>query len=277
MLGVGISNPPSRSTFPGGSELIVTGTASDRGLPEPITIEDVSVRIDDQPLKSAALWVERIGRGFRTHYSASITVPTQSGAHLVTAVARNDLGDTKEVSQTFWVEKGPMEAKFAGTATVRTSHPADTGSHASPVECQLIFDPDRVKVTLFPPVIPDPPEVNPFPETSVKFRIRMDSEPESGRYEMQAGALSIPVSVEVRVIIDVPGPFGDSDTTSKLELQLRSGEPEPGAYESVRVSAGSPVDQSGNVRLTGWGTFKEGALDGFQGSLVFDGTISPHP
>src|SRR4029077_5214445 len=91
MPNLSISQPTENQVVVPGRPFQVRGQASDRGMPEPISIDSVTVKVDGGPLIDAQLAPIRSTHLTIVTFSATVTV-SGSGTHAVTVTATNEAG-----------------------------------------------------------------------------------------------------------------------------------------------------------------------------------------
>ena len=84
--------PINNATIKLNQPFVVSGSATDRGKPEPIMIDSVTVRVDNQPPTRATL--TRVPNQPKTtvNFKASVQVTGGQDPHTVTVIATNDNG-----------------------------------------------------------------------------------------------------------------------------------------------------------------------------------------
>jgi uncharacterized protein (TIGR03067 family) len=140
MLQLKISQPTPREIVPLGSPLTVTGQATDRGGSEPITIESVTVALDNAPAVRAKLKNVPNQPLTTVSFVATVQVPSMIGPHTVTVIATNDQGFA--VTQIVTI--------FAGRSV---KQPQNVAYRHLKDECPLLLSPIKVDPTKHPKVL----------------------------------------------------------------------------------------------------------------------------
>lgn len=271
MPGMIVTSPTDDQLIVAGQDISFTGSAFDRGWPEPIDITQVTARVDGGPPADALLTPGRRSTQTVENFSGTLTAPTTPGPHRVVIEATNDLGRSTSRTIVVFVGEAPLTALFTGTSTLKTTHPRDGGSHVAQVSAQVRFSPDRRSVTLS--LFPLREVTSPQAGVRVAIDVNLASGG-AGTYDAATGHLDVSVTLGFRVVVDLWG-IVLSDTTSLLPLMLTTGSQSSpsGAY----TDTGSPLDASGFVVLVGDGAFVGGELNGRDASLTLVGTVDPHP
>jgi phospholipase C len=87
-----IQHPTPNQTVIPGQPFSVAGIATDKGMPEPITIDSVTVAIDNQPPVNASLKVIPRQKLSTVNFQAMVQVPNVPGPHTILVTATNDNG-----------------------------------------------------------------------------------------------------------------------------------------------------------------------------------------
>jgi hypothetical protein len=151
---VEITIPVTNEVVISGRPFGVVGAVHTRGMPEPITIQSVTVRVDgghpvNAQLKSNPPQLSVVD------YSAQDTITSATGSsHVVTVTATDEIGVKGSASVTVFVGEGPLNTTFTGIATVKTTFGRAPGPFVESVSIGLQFSADRktVTVTSFPPL-----------------------------------------------------------------------------------------------------------------------------
>ena len=150
----------------------------------------------------------------------------------------------------------PLDSVLSGTATLTTTFAQATGPFVVPVSIQATFNGARtfVGITSFPPLTA---QFN----TPLGPNTCTITKASGGTGSYAAGQMSIPIVLHFDQSIDLP--FFDED--SNLSLVLSTNAP------------GQPVNTSGQIMLSGSGTFTGGVLNGSSGTVAVDGAFNPVP
>lgn len=148
----------------------------------------------------------------------------------------------------------PLTSTFAGPAQLTTTHPNARGPFPSNVNLTVEFTDCRasMSITNFPPIAGSS-EIPPNRSTITMIGGG------SGSFNSSNGRIAIPITLRLENSNLL---FGNS--TLRLELVAE------GAADMENPA-------TGQATLRGTGTFMGGALNGFQGTLVVNGTFSPRP
>jgi hypothetical protein len=87
-----ILNPRNDASVPAGQPLSVAGQARDKGMPEPVLIDSVTVQVDGGPAIAATLKPLHEPNDTVVGFEASVEVTGAEGAHSISVVATNDNG-----------------------------------------------------------------------------------------------------------------------------------------------------------------------------------------
>lgn len=268
---VEITVPVVNEVVTSGKPFDVVGVVLTRGMPEPITINSVTVRIDgghpvNAQLKSNPPQLSVV------NYSAQDTITSGVSAtpHVVTVKATDENGISGSASVPVFVGQGPLNTTFTGTVTVRTTFSRAPGPFVDSISIGLQFSADRKTVTLtsLPPIVSS---------TSVSGATITVTVSQTGggvgTFDQATGAITMPITLSFRVVVTF-GFVTLHDGTSTLAVLLSTGtERSPsGAFNDT----GSPL-QNGTVKLVGDGTFSGDLLGGSDGSLIIAGAVSPQP
>jgi len=98
--------PANNATIKLNTTFVVSGQATDRGAPEPILIDSVTVQVDNQPPTKATLTRVPHQQKSTVNFKASVQVTGGQDPHTVTVIATNDNGLTQR--KTVSVFTGPQ-------------------------------------------------------------------------------------------------------------------------------------------------------------------------
>jgi hypothetical protein len=152
----------------------------------------------------------------------------------------------------------PITASFQGTAQLTTSHPdkrlrgpfpADMHFNVQFSECRSV-----VGIPQFPAIMTQPFEVTPGVK-NVTTVTRTDNS--AGSFNPATGRLTVPIALLMHHSYKLAG-------ESTLSLTLST-------------DGGAPLDNGGNITLTGSGRFRGGILGENDGHIVVSGRLSPNP
>ncbi len=272
MPGIIISQPVNNQVVVPDQPFQVIGSAFDRGMPEPIIIESVTVTADglttDATLKPGvhnSVWY--------MSYSAAVRVSNRDGLHLIAVTATNDQGRSMTKRVTVFVGVPPLNSAFDAVATLRTTNSRAMGPYLEHLPIGLQFSADRRVITLtgFPPIHNE--------SNTQGAHVVVDITLAGGGvgvFNPQDGTMTVPITLSFHVVVTF-GPFTIHNGTSMLGVVLSTGaESSPtGAFKDV----GHPLLPDGTIKLVGDGSFSgdPAGLGGSDASLVLEGRISPHP
>jgi len=103
MVQLKIFGPTPNKLVKADQRISISGEATDRGMPEPILIQSVTVAIDDQPLINAPLNVISDPHLTRRSFEVFVRVPNVLGRHTIVVTAINDMGISKTQNVNVWV------------------------------------------------------------------------------------------------------------------------------------------------------------------------------
>lgn len=166
-------------------------------------------------------------------------------------------------------ESAPSElsSSFIGRATVQTTDSNAPGPFAVDFNVDLRFSRNRCRVTItrFPSLklkTKDLPVIGRIAVTVTK------SGGGSGTFHPISGTMNIPITLHFHYDTAL---LGDDDATFGLTTGRSASR--NGAF----VVTGSPLTADGTINLTGTTRFRNGYLEGKEGSLVITANISPRP
>lgn len=277
-----ISNPRPDTTVLPDQELSVTGTASDRGWPEPIAIDSAVVRVDGGPPMDAKLTGSPAGVDSVYAFEAKVRAPSAQGPHRIAVTAVNDQGRSATESVTVFVGPGPLFTDFTGTATLVTSSTDPRLSTPPPGgmagALEFSFDHTSARIIRLDPVVVGPITGIPL-LTSITVTItRRPGEP-AAAFDPNTGAMTLPIGLHFAYDKSVPGLLGDSD----VDFGFPSGNPlTTGTATSpsgLLSATGAPRNATtGAITLVGASRFTGGApLGGLECTLTIAGTFSNIP
>lgn len=275
MPGLNIIRPRANSIVVPDQDFTVSGTAFDRGWPEPTMIDSVSVSVDNGPEIPAQLTPGGTHPLTVFNFEAQVRVAAVDGPHTIRVTATNDMNRSVTKSVTVYVGEGPLLSTFTGTSTVRTTHPRGTGPFVDTLTAEVEFSADRHTAALRLPQIRQVTH----PQTGVTVTIEVTLVGGgTGLFNPADGSFAVPVTLLFRVLVQISVIVGDitiSDTTSTLSdtLTTASDTSPTGAFSDT----GAPMDSTGFVVLVADAQFSGGELNGHDASLVIAGTISPRP
>jgi phospholipase C len=87
-----ILHPTPNQIVASGQPFAVGGTATDRGMPEPVSIDSVTVAVDNQPPVEAKLTIVPRQPLTTVNFVATVQAPNVPGPHVITVKATNDGG-----------------------------------------------------------------------------------------------------------------------------------------------------------------------------------------
>jgi hypothetical protein len=262
-------------------DFTVSGVAIDRGQPEPIMIDSVSVRVDNGPAIEAALTPGHPSPETVFNFEAQTRVSATQGPHTISVTAVNDRGRSATRSVTVFVGAGPLVSNLAGTVTLRTSSPNSRlmapppGAFAGVLE--FSFDRSSLRILSVAPIvvtIPDLPLIG-----SVTLTITRRLGEGAGTFDSATGTLTQPLGVHFSYSTSIPFLLDDSD----VDFGFPTGSPlTTGTVTSpsgLLSATGSPRNAaSGAITLVGASRFSGGPpLAGLDCSLMLSGTVSPIP
>jgi hypothetical protein len=276
MPGLNIGRPAPNSIVIPDQDFTVSGTAFDRGWPEPTMIDSVSISVDNGPEISAQLTPGGTHPLTVFRFEAQVRVAAVDGPHTIRVTAVNDMNRSVTKSVTVYVGTGPLLSTFTGTSTVRTTHPRGPGPFVDMITAAAEFSADRHTVVLHLPQIRQ--VTNPQTDVTVTIEVTMVGGG-TGSFNPADGSFAIPITLLFRVLVQLSVPIvGNitiSDTTSTLSdtLTTASDTSPTGAFSDT----GAPMDATGFVVLVADAQFAGGELNGHDASLVIAGTMSPRP
>ena len=282
MTKVMISNPRPDTTVLPDQELSVTGTASDRGWPEPIAIDSAVVRVDGGPPMDAKLTGSPAGEESVYTFEAKVRAPSAQGPHRIAVTAVNDQGRSATESVTVFVGAGPLFTEFAGTATLVTSSTdprlamPPSGSMAGALE--FSFDHTTARITRLDDVPVGPIPGIPLLGSLMVTISRTPGEP-AAAFDPGTGAMTLPIALHFAYDKTVPGLLEDSD----VDFGFRTGNPlTTGTATSpsgLLSATGTPRNATtGAITLVGASRFTGGPpLAGLECTLTVAATFSTIP
>lgn len=262
-----------------GTDLLVSGWVTGRGMPEPSIIESVSVQLDGGSKVAANLtplpnhfpqpgWVPAWA------FNATVKVPDTLGLHQIAVRATDDIGNSAGAAGVAVIVSAPgptgnpLVSQFTGTATFKTSYSNASGPYSFPVTMEVTFSPDRKTVTItnFPALSTGSISL-PWPFGSDKVTVTLVGGGVGG-FDPASGAMSIPIDLLFHHSNSL---LSDSD----LMLNLSTGSEQ--SPHGVFNDQGTPM-QNGNIMLVGDGAFNGGfPFGGSDASLVVTGAVAPPP
>ena len=268
---VEITIPITNEVVISGKPFGVAGAVFTRGMPEPITIQSVIVRVDGGHAVTAQL-KSNPPQLTVVNYSAQDTIASAKGSsHVVTVTATDENGIRGSASVTIFVGEGPLNTTFTGIATVKTTFSRAPGPFVESVSIGLQFSADRktVTITSFPPI------VNSTSVSGVNVTVTATQTGGGvGTFDPTTGSLSIPITLSFNVVATVAGVTIHNGTSTLTAIFSTGRETSPsGAFTDV----GSPMQANGAITEVCDGTFSGDLLGGSDASVVLAGSVSPHP
>jgi hypothetical protein len=162
---------------------------------------------------------------------------------------------------------GELTSRFTGTATVRTTDGNAAGPFDVDLDLDLRFSRNRCSVT-----------ITRFPRLNLRTkrlpvigRITVTVTKTgggSGSFHPVSGTMNIPIILHFHYDTALI-----SDDDANFDLTTGRSVSRNGAFDVT----GSPLTQEGSISLTGTTRFRNGYLEGKEGSLVITANISPRP
>src|SRR6478735_979408 len=100
MPGLNIVVPTPNALVVADQDFVVSGIAFDRGWPEPVAIDSVTVSVDGGPEIEAVLTAAHPSPQFAMNFKAQVRVAAIQGPHTISVTATNDRGRTVTKSMT---------------------------------------------------------------------------------------------------------------------------------------------------------------------------------
>jgi hypothetical protein len=264
-LQVQINQPTPDEAVIIGTKLHVGGRAFGKGMPEPVQIKKVTVRVDNQtpinailtppkpfPRPKVPAWI----------FDADIDVPAPIGLHSIQVESFDDLGEKRGTAV---VEINAGGVTFDAVATVKTDYPEAKGPYPINVEVSLDFTSsvvlleEKVEIVSFPSI-----EIDAGFET-VTISLFAGG---TGQFNRYSGAMSLPVT-----LLFHHSSSAFSDSTLPLVLTTDAAVPS-GPFSDH----GGLMQANGKITLAADGQFQGGdPLGGNHASIVVEGTMSPSP
>jgi hypothetical protein len=258
---VQVLRPTSGAVLIAGSSFSVGGVATGRGLPEPSTIERVTVEIDNEGPIAATLTKlpdhlpHHAGWAPAWSFQVNAVVPHALGPHTVTVRATDDTGapPARAIVQII-----AASVPLTATVTFRTGSSHAPGPYTFNIVLGTTFSDNRRTV-----------EIVSFPALGTDSVTVAQIGGGTGEFHPDSGEMRLPID-----LLFHPSSSLASDATLALVLTT-------GAQTSPHhrfSDQGQPMQANGSIVLVGDGVFQGGfPLGGNDASLILAGTFSPHP